>query len=264
MLKKYVLPLVMAMITFVILVQNPIFAASLVAGQARETSSQENDSGTNKNGEINREVQTRKRDHTENLWSEAIKEKKSMPIISSSQVYQAIVENEEQKCNEEFVEVLQSTDVTRLDLRKPSGLNGEKADELLEGTGLEGLGKAFVEAERAYHVNAYYLMAHAAWESGWGSSKISQEKNNLFGYMAYDHNPYVNAHGFKNKADSIDKVARYVSENYLDENGEFYRGPHLSGMNINYATDRNWKKGIASVMVVLAVKTQRMNESRTA
>ena len=144
--------------------------------------------------------------------------------------------------------MVRNSDVTTLDLRKPSGLSVGQADSILRGTGLEGLGKAFVEAEQNHGVNAVYLMAHAAWESAWGKSKISREKNNLFGYMAYDKSPYKSAKRFQSKAEGIDVVARFISQNYLHESGPYYHGPTLRGMNVRYATDENWNRGIAKVI----------------
>ncbi|MEW9669074.1 N-acetylglucosaminidase [Ammoniphilus sp. 3BR4] len=168
------------------------------------------------------------------------------------------------KINREFIHLVKTSDVTRLDLRKPSGLNHSQADALLKGTGLEGLGKAFVETEERYQVNAYYLIAHAAWESGWGKSRISKEKNNLFGFSAYDKSPYRSAKKFDSKEDGIDTVAQYISENYLHENGRYYHGPHLKGMNVRYASDPNWQKGIASVMYSLAKKTPTAEDKLVA
>lgn len=164
---------------------------------------------------------------------------------------------EQQKINETFISEIKTKDVTRLDLRKPSGLTAVQADQLLKGTGLEGLGKAFVEAEKEYKVNAYYLMAHAAWESAWGKSRLSKEKNNLFGFMAYDGSAYRSAKTFKTKEESIHVVAQYVSDQYLSKGGKYYNGSHLKGMNVRYATDSNWGKGIGKVMSSLAKKTKQ-------
>jgi beta-N-acetylglucosaminidase len=162
----------------------------------------------------------------------------------------------DQRMNRQFVQTVRAMDdITRLDLRKPSGLSIEQADQILKGTGLEGLGKAFVEAEKDYQVNAYYLMAHAAWESNWGKSKLSIEKNNLFGFMAYDNNPYESAKRFSSKSDSVLTVAQFISEHYLSKNGQYYHGPNLEGMNVEYSTDDSWSEGIGQVMRLLVKKT---------
>lgn len=156
----------------------------------------------------------------------------------------------EQQQNEfkSFVKVVKSHDTTKIDLRKPSGLTPELANEVLKGTGLEGLGEAFVNSEKRHGVNAYYLMAHAAWESQWGKSNLSKTKNNLFGFQAYDNDPYNKARRFNSKGESIDVVANYVSKHYLQADGDHYNGPTLSGMNIKYASDNSWAQGIGSIM----------------
>jgi beta-N-acetylglucosaminidase len=162
----------------------------------------------------------------------------------------------DRRMNRQFVQVVRETDdITRLDLRKPSGLSVEQADQILKGSGLEGLGKAFVEAEKDYQVNAYYLMAHAAWESSWGKSKLSREKNNLFGFTAYDDNPYYSAHSFSSKSESILTVAKFISDHYLSKNGQYYHGPNLQGMNVEYASDDSWSEGIGQVIRILVKKT---------
>lgn len=144
--------------------------------------------------------------------------------------------------------------IINMDLRTPSGLSVEDADSILEGTGLEGLGKDFVNAEKTYKVNAVYLMAHAAWESGWGTSQISKSKNNLFGFGAYDTSPGSSAIKFKTKGDCILAVAKYISKHYLEEEGDHYNGSNLKGMNVVYASDDNWASGISSVMISLINK----------
>ena len=45
---------------------------------------------------------------------------------------------------------------------------------------LKGLGSAFLEAENRYNVNAIILASIACLESGYGTSKLAIEKNNLF------------------------------------------------------------------------------------
>lgn len=153
-----------------------------------------------------------------------------------------------QQQRDNFFYLVSLNNVTKLDLNTASGLKVEQANLILNGTGLDGLGNAFVEAEKQYEVNAYYLMAHAAWESKWGQSQLAQNKNNLFGFTAYDANPGESATYFSSKAECIHIVAKYVKENYLNPNGKYYNGPHLDGMNIYYATDENWSNGIAGIM----------------
>jgi len=112
-----------------------------------------------------------------------------------------------------------------------------------------GLGRALVSAQDKYSINAVYIMAHAAWESGWGKSKIARKKKNLFGYGAFDASPMNSAWVFDSFADSIDVVMYYVKQDYLLPDGRYWSGaPTLTGMSKKYATDDNWKFGIVSIM----------------
>lgn len=134
------------------------------------------------------------------------------------------------------------------DLTEPSNVSAEDIDEYLDNTNLEGLGAAFIDAEAKYNVNAQYLMAHAIHESDWGRSKIASDKYNLFGFKAYDANPYENAKAFSSYEESIDHTARFISKNYLSEEGKYYNGPTLKGMNTYYATSNEWSYKIAKIM----------------
>lgn len=134
------------------------------------------------------------------------------------------------------------------DLTEPSNISAEDIDEYLNNTILEGLGAAFLDAESKYNVNAKYLMAHAIHESNWGRSKIASDKYNLFGFKAYDANPYENAKTFSSYEESIDHTAKYISKNYLSEEGKYYNGPTLKGMNTYYASSDEWSYKIAKIM----------------
>lgn len=164
------------------------------------------------------------------------------------------IELQKQELNN-FINMVNSINVKTLNLRTPSNLTPNQANEVLQGTGLDGLGEAFVNAEKNYGVNAYYLMSHAAVESSWGKSKISKLKNNLFGFTAYDASPGTSATTFKSKAHSIDFVAKYISIHYLSEDGQYYNGPNLKGMNVMYASDEEWANVISQVFDQLVDKT---------
>lgn len=135
-----------------------------------------------------------------------------------------------------------------MDLRKPSGLKAENLEQFLQGSPLAGLGQAFIEAEARHGINARYFCAHAVLESGWGTSRIARDKKNLFGFGAYDKDPYRYARTFQSYAECIDVVAAYIADNYLNPVGKYYHGPNLIGMNKKYATDRKWAEKIARLM----------------
>lgn len=134
------------------------------------------------------------------------------------------------------------------DLQMPSGISAGEINLKLKGTGMEGLGSSFVEAEQKHGVNALFLTSLAIHESAYGSSKIAKDKNNLFGFAAYDRSPYSSARTFATKEQGIDHVAAYLSEHYLTEGGKYYGGATLEGVGKRYATDPNWANAIKQIM----------------
>jgi beta-N-acetylglucosaminidase len=183
------------------------------------------------------------------------KEKKArLAIQRAEQERQYQIEIQKQHFKQ-FIDMVNVTNVETLDLTTPSYLTPTQANEVLKGTGLDGLGEAFVNAEHNHGVNAYYLMAHAAVESSWGTSYLFHAKNNLFGFTAYDASPGASATSFASKADCIDFVAKYVKEHYLTKGGQYYHGPTLQGMNVKYASADDWANVIADVFDMLVDKT---------
>ncbi|PPA70279.1 S-layer homology domain-containing protein [Jeotgalibacillus proteolyticus] len=117
---------------------------------------------------------------------------------------------------------------------------------------LVGSGRFFKEMEQKYKINALYLMSHAIHESAWGTSKIAQDKNNLFGYGAVDSDPYRGAYTYATFRESIEDAAQRVNQNYQTVTGSFYNGSILgnkaAGMNVRYASDAYWGEKIAGHM----------------
>lgn len=130
--------------------------------------------------------------------------------------------------------------------------NKTQAGKLWTTSPLVGIGQALKELEAQYDLNALYLMAHAIHESGWGTSKIAQDKKNLFGYGAVDSDPYNGAYTYATFKDSIEDAAKRVTANYQTVNGSFYNGSFLGnkgqGMNVRYASDPYWGEKIAGHM----------------
>lgn len=129
-------------------------------------------------------------------------------------------------------------------LLKPSDVSEHFINNRLQGTALEGLGGAFKRAEEKYGVNALFLVSLAMHESNVGRSRIARDKNNLFGFQAYDRSPYSSAGRFMSREACIDHVAGYISRNYLSPSGKYFHGYSIESMNVCYATDKNWSQGI--------------------
>jgi hypothetical protein len=141
-----------------------------------------------------------------------------------------------------------STDVVSV-----SGYAAWMIDEALGATTpLPRLGSAFLEAERRYGLNARYFVAHALLESGWGTSDIARLKRNLFGYNAFDRNPWKHASSFRTYEDGVMSVAKRIRTSYLTPGGRFfYRFTTLRAMNMYYASDVRWADKIAHIANVI-------------
>ena len=155
-----------------------------------------------------------------------------------------------------------------MQLNKPSGLSLEQFKKIFANDSrdkkkiFENNAQYFYYAEKQYNVNGVFIAAVAIHESGWGGSAIASDKNNLFGYGAYDRNPYNSAYSFSNYAEGIDLLARVFAKYYLNPPGTtiydgnkadgcYYYGATLSGVNVKYATDKNWANGVYSWMKYL-------------
>jgi LysM repeat protein len=142
------------------------------------------------------------------------------------------------------------------DLTSKSGLSAWAIDRFLAAsTPLPPIGAAFMAAERTYGINARYLLAHAMLESGFGTSDIARYAHNLFGYHAFDRDPWLYATRFPSYAKGIDAVAKAIATDYLDPHGRFWGGaPTLRGMHY-YASDPNWAQKIVAIANSLVLPT---------
>ena len=152
-------------------------------------------------------------------------------------------------------------------LNKPSGLSLEQFKKVLTDERdvnkiFENNAQYFYYIEQQYNINGLYIAAIGIHESAWGTSEIAKNKNNLFGYGAYDSNPYNGAYQFSDYAESIDLLARVMVKYYLNSKGTkiygneialgtYYNGATLTGVNTKYASDKNWANKVYNYMKVL-------------
>ena len=128
------------------------------------------------------------------------------------------------------------------------GYNSEEKSKLF------GQELAFKDAEQKYSTNAIIMLSTAINESGWGTSYLAKNKNNLFGHNAVDSDVYNSANGYKTVADGIYRHAYYYMNTLYSETkdaSDLYHGSHLgnknSGINVKYAADVYWGEKIAAI-----------------
>lgn len=152
-------------------------------------------------------------------------------------------------------------------LNKPSGLSLEQFKTIL--TDNKDVNKIFVNnaeyfycIEEQYNINGIFVAAMGIHESGWGTSRLAQNKYNLFGYGAYDSNPYNGAYSFTSYSECIDLIARVLVKYYINPagtsiydggvaSGKYYNGNTLSAVNKKYASDKNWANAVYKYMQYL-------------
>ena len=152
-------------------------------------------------------------------------------------------------------------------LNKPSGFSLEQFQKAL--TDSKDTNKIFEEnseyfylLEQQYNINGMFVAAVGIHESAWGTSKIAQDKHNLFGYGAYDSNPYNGAYSFTDYSECIDLIARVFVKYYINPagtkiydgesaSGKYYSGSTLSEINKKYASDKNWANSVYKHMEYL-------------
>lgn len=137
---------------------------------------------------------------------------------------------------------IQNQTMTPLRDEQPLDHDVAALERALAGTDLAGLGPALVAAEAETGVNAVLLAAIIAHESGWGTSPLARDKNNLAGLGAYDGREYSAGMSFATREESVMFLARLVARNpngTLDEIGAWY------------ATDPCWAAKVAGCMKVI-------------
>ena len=118
------------------------------------------------------------------------------------------------------------------------------------GTVMKNEGSSFIDAQNSFGCNALIVYAMACLESAYGTSWYAVNRNNLFGWSAYDDNP--------GSASSFSSVAACVNEQmgrnlywFMDYTNSRYFGACVgnkgAGINVKYASDPYWGMKIAAI-----------------
>lgn len=83
---------------------------------------------------------------------------------------------------------------------------------------------------KEYQINEIFFCGIIAYESGWGSSEVAIATNNYTSQM--DKNGKL--HHFDSEEECIISTAESLRENYLNEDGKYYNGNTINGVNVRY------------------------------
>lgn len=117
-----------------------------------------------------------------------------------------------------------------------------------------GHGDVFIEAAKKTGLDPRYILAHAAVESGWGTSRIAREKGNYFGITAYNDSAYSSATKFDNGLNGIIQGAQWIKDHFYDRGQTnlydmIYKDPnHRYAVFNDGSPNSAWIDSIASIM----------------
>ena len=148
------------------------------------------------------------------------------------------------------------TDVTRI-----SNLTSAQLIAILNAHGGKAknfipYASALITTEQKYHVNVFFLLGIEALESGWVTSNISRNCNNLGGVRESKNHPSNgcgrNSGGgfayFSSVNEFIDYHGSMLHNNYLTPGGSYYHGPTPSGVVVSYCPGcTSWPSSVTSI-----------------
>mgnify|MGYP003575029124 CR=1 FL=1 len=123
-------------------------------------------------------------------------------------------------------------------------------------TVMTNMGHAYMKAQEETGLNAIYLLAHSALETGWGTSSIVKAKYNFYGIGAIDSRPDEGAYNYDTPEGGIIAGAFFIKKNYVDRSWDsdgsfpYTSKPTIDNMRFDnswhqYATDEAWGAKIA-------------------
>lgn len=126
----------------------------------------------------------------------------------------------------------------------------DKLGSTLKGK-LSGMGASFLEAGRQYNINPNLLASIAMHETGNGSSRAAQEKNNIAGMMGKN-----GLRNYDSVAESIFDMARNLRKNYLDKGFDTIakiggKYAPVGAANDPTGLNNNWVKGVNNFFYTL-------------
>lgn len=158
-----------------------------------------------------------------------------------------------------------------LPLRSKTKISDSTLDSFLKsmyssGSVMKNEGSSFINAQNKYGCNALLVYAMACLESAYGTSYYAVNRNNLFGWSAYDDSP--------GSASTFASVAACVNEQmgrnlywFMDYTNSRYFGSCVgnkgAGINVKYASDPYWGMKIAAIAYSIDKYSNSKNGSLT-
>lgn len=147
------------------------------------------------------------------------------------------------------------------DLSVQANVTAEDLDKIIDmktankpNSIMKGMGQTIMDAAEQTGLDPMYLLSHAGWETGWGTSGILNGKYNWFGIGAYNSSPYESAYRFNDKNDGFIAGAQWIKDNYFSAGqntiGSMIGVPgHMYAVYDDGSPNIGWRDGIAGDML---------------
>ena len=118
----------------------------------------------------------------------------------------------------------------------------------------------YFDIATSYGLDPMFIFCIGIHESEYGTSNISYEKGNFWGWGAYDASPYQSALSFVGDASKgIESVCKGIANNYISEKGTWYTWIQAKGYNpttiegvgARYASDSLWAPKVKSYITTI-------------
>lgn len=164
-----------------------------------------------------------------------------------------IKESENYKLQEQINEMNKSVSFNPYDVSQPSGVTAYHMNKALLGTEMHSFAEVFVQAEKDYGVNAFFLAGIVALESGWATSDRARNgSNNLTGHAVYGD--FSKGSYFSSPQECVLITARDIARDYLSPDGIYNNGLSVDGVNTKYCTSDDWSDKVTSIAYSLLSK----------
>lgn len=98
-------------------------------------------------------------------------------------------------------------------------------------------------ASREQGIDPILVASIAALESGWNTSYVANEFNNLFGWTNND-GTYKR---FDSKSECIDYVCSMLKKHYLTPDGKYFEGYEIADICVHYNGQEEWTKAVEEI-----------------
>lgn len=174
-------------------------------------------------------------------------------------VAQKIVELQQQKIQEAKITAYSDRSLEYYDISVHTDLSNmrevttDQMNEIIEhwkpNSPFVGYGQAFIDASKESGLDPVYILAHAALESGWGTSSIARNKHNYFGIGAFDRSAYENSLTMGDSVyNGIVEGAKWISRNYYEAGQTSLYTMRYNNGSHEYCTSETWMYDIASII----------------